>query len=114
MTTSPRKRKPRQKLKKINTSSTQQWQSIIRDVDKDNVPIRLLQRLNVNLIDGTQISINVMDLINEGNDPDTLEVALNRKITELDEYIKDIDFYIDLDAVADEVQPITDQILKDL
>lgn len=114
MTTSPRKRKPRQKLKKINTSSRHQWQSIIRDVDKDNVPIRLLQSLTVNLIDGTQISINVLDLIKDGNDPDTLEVALNRKLDELDQYIKDIDFFINLDAVADTVQPITDQILKDL
>ncbi|NBR62152.1 MAG: hypothetical protein EBT86_11070 [Actinobacteria bacterium] len=114
MTTSPRKRKPRPKLKKINTSSRQQWQSIIKDVDKENVPIRLLQRLTVNLIDGTQISINVLDLINEGNDPDNLEVALNRKIDELDQYIKDIDFYINLDAVAETIQPITDQILKDL
>lgn len=114
MTTSPRKRKPRQKLKKINTSSRKQWQSIIRDVDKDNVPIRLLQSLSVNLIDGTQITINIHDLITEGNDPEQLEKMLNKKLEELDQYIHDIDFYIDLDAVADTVQPITDQILKDL
>lgn len=114
MTTSPRKRNPRPKLKKINTSSRHQWQSIIKDVDKENVPIRLLQSLTVNLVDGTEIKINVKDLIQEGNDPDMLEKALNRKLDELDNYIKDIDFFISLDAVADAVQPITDEILKDL
>lgn len=114
MTTSPQKRKPRPKLKKINISSKQNWQNIIKDVDKDNVPIRLLQSMTVNLVDGTTININVKDLINEGNDPDVIEKALNKKLDELDNYIKDIDFYINLDAVADAVQPITDQILKDL
>ncbi len=114
MTTSPQKRKPRPKLKKINISSRQNWQNIIKDVDKDNVPIRLLQSMTVNLVDGTTININVKDLINEGNDPDMIEKALNKKLDELDNYIKDIDFYINLDAVADAVQPITDQILKDL
>lgn len=114
MTTSPQKRKPRPKLKKINISSRQNWQNIIKDVDKDNVPIRLLQSMTVNLVDGTTININVKDLINEGNDPDVIEKALNKKLDELDNYIKDIDFYINLDAVADAVQPITDQILKDL
>lgn len=114
MTTSPQKRKPRPKLKKINISSKQNWQNIIKDVDKDNVPIRLLQSMTVNLVDGTTININVKDLIKEGNDPDMIEKALNKKLDELDSYIKDIDFYINLDAVADAVQPITDQILKDL
>lgn len=114
MTTSPQKRKPRPKLKKINISSKQNWQNIIKDVDKDNVPIRLLQSMTVNLVDGTTININVKDLLNEGNDPDVIEKALNKKLDELDNYIKDIDFYINLDAVADAVQPITDQILKDL
>jgi len=70
--------------------------------------------MTVNLVDGTTININVKDLINEGNDPDVIEKALNKKLDELDNYIKDIDFYINLDAVADAVQPITDQILKDL
>jgi hypothetical protein len=114
MTTSPQKRKPRPKLKKINISSKQHWQNIVKDVDKDNVPIRLLQSMTVNLVDGTTININVKDLIKEGNDPDMIEKALNKKLDELDSYIKDIDFYINLDAVADAVQPITDQILKDL
>jgi len=70
--------------------------------------------MTVNLVDGTTININVKDLIKEGNDPDMIEKALNKKLDELDSYIKDIDFYINLDAVADAVQPITDQILKDL
>lgn len=114
MTTSPRKRNLRPKLKKINTSSRHQWQNIIKDIEKENVPIRLLQSMVINLIDGTQINILVKDLIKDGNDPDMLESLLNKRINDLDQYIKDIDFYINIDAVADAVQPITDKILKDL
>lgn len=111
---SPRKRKPRSKLKKINTSVKHQWQSILNDIDTDNIPIRLLQSVTVNLIDETRVNINVRALLDEGNDPDQLEIALRKKFDELDDYITDVDFYISIDAIAEAVQPITDQILKDL
>jgi hypothetical protein len=53
-------------------------------------------------------------LLAEGNDPETLDRALKTKMRDLDHIIKDVDFFINVDAVADAVQPLTDQILKDL
>lgn len=108
------KRKPRSKLRKINISTRQHWQRILKDIDTDNIPINLLQAIIVNLIDDTKITINVQELLAEGNDPEHLDRALKKKMRDLDHIIKDIDFYIDVDAVAEAVQPLTDQILKDL
>lgn len=112
--TNPRKRSPRPKLKKINTSSRSQWQGILKEIDTDNIPIRLLDSILVNLIDGTVVKINVCELISQGHDPDELEKSLRGKIDALDHIIKDVDFYISIDAVAKTVQPLTDEILKDL
>lgn len=112
--TNPPKRKPRSKLKKINTSTRQHWQRILKDIDTDHIPINLLQTITVNLIDDTKITINVQELLAEGNDPETLDRALRTKMRDLDHIIKDVDFFINVDAVADAVQPLTDKILKDL
>ena len=83
-------------------------------VDKDEIPIGLLLSITVNLIDGSKVKIDVKELINEGNDPDMLEELLDKKLREMDAYIEDIDFYINIDDVARTVQPITDHILKNL
>jgi hypothetical protein len=109
----PRK-KPKSKLKKINVSAKEQWRKILRDVEKDEVPITLLRTLIVNLIDGTIVNIDVKELIREGHDPDLIEEMLDIRLKALDHMIEDVDFYIDLDDVVKTVQPITDQILKDL
>lgn len=112
--TNQRKRSQRPKLKKINTSSRAQWQGILKDIDKDNIPVRLLDSIQVNLIDGTVVKINIKELISQGHDPDELERSLRKRIDDLDHIIKDVDFFISIDAVADVVQPLTDEILKDL
>lgn len=111
---SPRKRKPRSKLKKINVSSKQYWSVILKEIDKEHIPINLLLSMTVNLIDGTQVKIDIRELLNQGNDPDDLEDKIQSRIKTLDAIIKDIDFFIDVEAVADAVQPLTDEILKDL
>lgn len=108
----PRKRRP--KLKKVNISARDQWQKIVSSVDTDHIPARLLNSVVINLIDGTKVRLDIKELLAAGNDPDELDDNLRSKFKDLDNIIHDVDFYIDLDTVANTVQPITDQILKNL
>lgn len=108
------KRKQRSKLKKINVSAKDQWKKILNDVEKKEIPITLLQSISVNLIDGTVVNINIKQLLAEGNDPEVIEEMLDIKLKNLDHIIEDVDFYVDIDNVAKVIQPITDQILKNL
>jgi predicted Ser/Thr protein kinase len=39
---------------------------------------------------------------------------LDDKFNELDQYIKNVDFFVDIDKVKDTVQPETDKVLKGL
>ncbi len=113
--TNPQKRSGRKsKPKKINISPKEKWKSILKDINKEEIPIPLLLALNVNLIDGTKVNINIKELLDEGTDPDYIEELLDRRLQALDSIIVDIDFFVSIDKVADTVQPITDQILKDL
>jgi fatty acid-binding protein DegV len=112
MSQSPKPKKPR--LKRLNVTAREKWEKILKDIEKTEVPVTVLESITVNLIDGTQVSVNIKELIAEGNDPDEVESMLNEKLTELDHIIKDVDFYVSIDDVAKVVQPITDGFLKDL
>ena len=43
-----------------------------------------------------------------------IEEMLDAKFNELDAYIQNVDFLIDIDKVVDTVQPETDKVLKGL
>ncbi len=104
----------RPKSKRLNVSSKKEWERILKDVDKQDVPIGMLESLVVNLRDGTQVSIDIRELIAEGVDPDDLKNHIDERLEALDDYIEDVDFYISLDEVRKTVQPATDQLLKNL
>lgn len=115
MSEQPKPKKPqRSKAKKVNMNVKKRWQDIVRDVDKKEVPVEVLQRIIVRLVDGTDLSIDVTQLLADGNDPAEIEELLNNKFYDLDEYIENVDFFIDIDRVVNTVQPETDKVLKDL
>lgn len=107
-------KKPRQKSKRLNLDSKAKWEAILKSIDKKEIPIAMLESMSVNLSDGTEVNINIKELLEEGNDPDELERMIKVKLTALDHIINDIDFYISVKAVAKVVQPATDSILKNL
>jgi len=102
------------KSKRLNLNSKAQWESILKSVEKKEVPIAMLNSLTVNLRDGTVVNINIRELLDEGNDPDELELMIKHKLKALDKFIDDIDFYISVTAVQKMVQPATDELLKNL
>lgn len=108
------KKQPRSKAKKVVLNDKRRWQDIVRDVEKTEVPVDVLQRIIVRLVDGTDISIDIKQLLEDGNDPNEIEDLLNAKFHDLDQYIENVDFYIDIDSVVKTVQPETDKVLKDL
>ena len=108
-------KKPRKpKSKKISVSVRQQWESILKTVTKEEVPVELLESLTVNLTDGTKVNVNIRDLIEAGKRPRDIERHINDRLEALDDMIIDVDFFICIDSVVKAVQPVTDLILKDI
>ncbi len=105
-------KKPRSK--RINISVKDQWKQILKSVNKNEVPVNLLQSVTVNLIDGTSVEVDIQSLLKEGHDPDDVRDMLNSRLDRMDALIKDIDFLISIDAVAKTVQPLTNELLKHL
>lgn len=110
----PPKKPRRSRAQKLKLDPKKLWQEIVDDVEKRDVPASVLQQVVVKLIDGTYLSIDIKKLIEEGQDPDEIEELLNEKFHDLDQYIENVDFFVDVDSVVSAVQPETDKVLKDL
>lgn len=99
---------------KLALNSKQEWRNILKDVSKEEVPIHVLEKLAVQLKDGTQVIVDIKNLLSMGADPEDVEDHVNTRLEELDDYIDNVDFYVDLDKVENTVQPITAQLLSKL
>lgn len=108
-------KKPRQpKSRRLNLNSKAKWEKLLKEVNKEQVPIGVLRYITVNLKDGTSVDVNIAEMLEEGADPAYVEQLINSKLEALDDIIEDVDFHISVDAVSKVIQPFTDQLLKDL
>jgi hypothetical protein len=110
----PAKKRKLKSSNKININSKEVWENILATVEKPEVPIEVLEKIIIHLIDGTKVNINILELLADGADPETLEQELGNKLETLDHMIEDIDFYVNIDEVAKTIQPETDRILSKL
>ena len=92
----------------------EQWDHIISGVDKTEVPLECINKIVIRLQGGRQKTINLARLKRDGFDLEEIECVLTRNLVELGDLVRDIDFLVDVNAVARLVQPETDKLLKDL
>ena len=92
----------------------QQWEHIIEQVNKTEVPLECIKKVVIKLGDRRQKTINLAALRRQGLDLEEVETILTRTLTELGDTVRDVDFVVDVSAVANMVQPETDKLLKDL
>jgi hypothetical protein len=92
----------------------QQWEHIIEEVNKTEVPLECIKKVVIRLNDRKQKTINLSTLRKQGLDLEEVEIVLTRTLTELGDTVRDIDFVVDVSEVAKMVQPETDKLLKDL
>jgi hypothetical protein len=78
-----------------------QWDHIISSVDeKTNVPIECLNRMIIRLINKRQKTINITKLRQQGLEAEEIETVLSRNLLDLEDQIRDVEFVLDVAAVA--------------
>ena len=108
------KKQQRSKAQKLKLDPKKNWKDIVNGVDKKEVPVDVIQQIIVKLVDGTDLRIDIKQLIDDGQDPEEIEALLNAKFQDLEQYIENVDYFIDIDSVVKTVQPETDKVLKNL
>lgn len=90
----------------------EKWEHIIRDVDVTEVPLECLKKVVIRLAGRKQKTINIQLLKRRGHGFDEIETMINNMLNELDLIITDVEFIVDVEMVAEIVQPATDKLLK--
>jgi hypothetical protein len=90
------------------------WEHILEDVEKHKVPVQFIKKIVVKMIGKKQHTINIQSLLKQGLEPEEIEEVVSRKLNELDPLITSFEFVLNVESIADTVQPQTDKILNKL
>jgi hypothetical protein len=90
------------------------WEHILEDVDKVKVPVQFLKKIVVKMSGKKQHTINIQSLMKQGLDPEEVEEIISRKLNELDPLITSFEFVLNVESIAETVQPQTDKLLGKL
>jgi hypothetical protein len=112
----PRKNQPqrKQRVVKLSPDNKRNWEDILEEIDKKEVPVEVLQKVDIVLNDGTIVELTMAELTGQGMSYNDIEQALNERMDKMSSLISNVEFYVDIDKLKAQIQPNTDKILKDL
>jgi hypothetical protein len=90
------------------------WSHILEDVDKRAIPIEFIRKLVIKLEKRKQHTINIEKMLKQGLEPEDVEDTVSTKLLELDDLVVSIEFVLNVDTIAEIVQPETDKLLNGL
>jgi hypothetical protein len=90
------------------------WEHILEDIDKVKVPVQFIRKIVVRMTGKKQHTINIQSLMKQGLDPEEVEEVISRKLNELDPLITSFEFVLNVESIAETVQPETDRLLGKL
>jgi len=90
------------------------WEHILEDVEKSRVPVQFVKKIVVRMVGKKQHTINIQSLFKQGLSPEEAEEIISRKLHELDPFITSFEFVLNLESIAETVQPETDRLLGNL
>jgi hypothetical protein len=87
------------------------WEHIVDSVEKTKIPLEFIKKLVIKLNGRRQRTINIKSLFNQGLESDEIEQAITRKLDEYDDDMVGIEFVLDIEGIAEIVQPEIDDLL---
>ena len=90
------------------------WEHILEDVEKNKIPVQFIRKIIIKLKGKKQQTINIEKLLQQGLESDQVEELISKRLNELDELVVSIEFVLNVQSIADTVQPATDEFLRNL
>jgi hypothetical protein len=93
----------------------ERWEHIISGIDeKTAIPLECIKKVVIRLDGRRRKTINFQTLKKQGLALDEIEAIITRQLAELSDDVHDVEFVLDIPAVAEMVQPHTNKILNRL
>ena len=97
----------------IPFSKLDKWKQVIDSIDQEMIHIDVVKKVVFKLEDGKQKTINLSTLRKQGLDIEDIEVVVNKNMTTItNKGIVKLDFVVDVNAVADRIEPLTKGYLE--
>ena len=90
------------------------WEHILEDVEKQKIPIEFIKKIIIKLEGKKQQTINIEKFMKQGLVSEQVEEAVSRKLQELDDQLVSVEFILNVQTIAEAVQPETDKFLNKL
>jgi protein involved in polysaccharide export with SLBB domain len=88
------------------------WEEIVEQVDKEHIPIECVKKIVFRIDGGRQKTINLRKLKQQGIDIEDIHNIVDRFVQDNCDNITNMEFVLDIEAVAQLLQPETDKLLK--
>jgi hypothetical protein len=88
------------------------WEDIVDQVDKEHIPIECVKKIVFRIVGGKQKTINIRRLKDQGLESDEIHNVVDRFVQENSDNIVNMEFVLDIVAVAELLQPETDKLLQ--
>lgn len=92
----------------------EKWERLLEDVDKQKIPVEFIKKIILKLQGRRQHTINIQRLMEQGLYPDEIEDVISTKLIDLDDLVIGIEFILNVESIAEVVQPETDRLLNGL
>lgn len=92
----------------------EKWEKLLEEVEKRKIPVEFIKKLILKLKGRKQQTVNVDRLIKRGLFPEEIEGVISEILMELDEEVVGIEFVLNVQTIAETVQPETENLLRGL
>ena len=97
---------------KFSDEFYERWEHLIAGVEIKLIPMRMLREIVVNMDDDSEVVFDVSELIEDGATAEEIETAVQEFCLEHDENVTGLDFKINIENLAEEVERKTGRLLK--
>ena len=91
-------------MQQFSDDFLRQWEHIIDEVNKTEIPLECIKKVVIKLNNKKRKTINLSVLRKQGLDWEEIESVLSRNLLDLEPDVRDIEFVVDVTAVAELVQ----------
>lgn len=97
---------------KLDSDFLERWTEIVGNVEKNHCPVECVKKVIFRIADNRQKTINFKRLRDQGLNNEAIEIAVSTFILDNESRILSMQMILDIEAVADIIQPETDKLLK--
>ena len=97
-----------------NDDFIKKWEDLLNEVSTTEVPLECIKKVVIKFRGKGQKTINLASLKKQGLEWEEIETVVTRTMNEVGDAIRDVEFVVDIGAVAEIIQPETDKLLEKL